>query len=237
MKTVAVVLAAGSGSRMNSDVKKQYMEIGGKPLIYYSLKTFEESMIDDIVLVVSKGDIDYVRTEIVQKYGFDKVTAVVEGGLYRYHSVRLGLEAAAPDCDYAFIHDGARPFVTKDIILRALNAVKEYGACVVGMPVKDTIKIADEKGFAATTPDRNLTWMVQTPQVFSYKMILELYQRLDREEGELMAKGINITDDAMVVEYCSDKKIKLVEGAYTTIKITTAEDIPAAEAILKDWKS
>ena len=237
MKTVAVVLAAGSGSRMNSDVKKQYMEIGGKPLIYYSLKTFEESIIDDIVLVVSRGDIDFVRTEIVQKYGFDKVTAIVEGGLYRYHSVRLGLEAAAKDCDYAFIHDGARPFVTKDIILRALHAVKEYGACVVGMPVKDTIKIADEKGFAATTPDRNLTWMVQTPQVFSYKMILELYQRLDREEGELMAKGINITDDAMVVEYFSDKKIKLVEGSYTNIKITTPEDIPAAEAILKDWKA
>ena len=237
MKTVAVVLAAGSGSRMNSDVKKQYMEIGGKPLIYYSLKTFEESIIDDIVLVVSRGDIEFVRTEIVQKYGFDKVTAIVEGGLYRYHSVRLGLEAAAKDCDYAFIHDGARPFVTKDIILRALHAVKEYGACVVGMPVKDTIKIADEKGFAATTPDRNLTWMVQTPQVFSYKMILELYQRLDREEGELMAKGINITDDAMVVEYFSDKKIKLVEGSYTNIKITTPEDIPAAEAILKDWKA
>ena len=205
MKTVAVVLAAGSGSRMNSDVKKQYMEIGGKPLIYYSLKTFEESLIDDIVLVVSRGDIDYVRTEIVQKFGFDKVTAIVEGGLYRYHSVRLGLEAAAPNCDYAFIHDGARPFLTNDIILRSLHAVKEFGACVVGMPVKDTIKIADEKGFASSTPDRNLTWMIQTPQVFSYKMILELYQRLDREEGELMAKGINITDDAMVVEYFSDK--------------------------------
>lgn len=237
MKTVAVVLAAGSGSRMNSDVKKQYMEVGGKPLIYYSLKTFEESIIDDIVLVVSRGDIDYVRTEIVQKYGFDKVTAIVEGGLYRYHSVRLGIEAASPDCDYAFIHDGARPFVTKEIILKALHAVKEFGACVVGMPVKDTIKIADEKGFAVNTPDRNLTWLVQTPQVFSYKMILELYQRLDREEGELMAKGINITDDAMVVEYFSDKKIKLVEGSYTNIKITTPEDIPAAEAILKDWKA
>ena len=237
MKTVAVVLAAGSGSRMNSDVKKQYMEIGGKPLIYYSLKTFEESLIDDIVLVVSRGDIDYARTEIVQKFGFDKVTAIVEGGLYRYHSVRLGLEAAAPNCDYAFIHDGARPFLTNDIILRSLHAVKEFGACVVGMPVKDTIKIADEKGFAASTPDRNLTWMIQTPQVFSYKMILELYQRLDREEGELMAKGINITDDAMVVEYFSDKKIKLVEGSYTNIKITTPEDIPAAEAILKDWKA
>jgi 2-C-methyl-D-erythritol 4-phosphate cytidylyltransferase len=233
MKTVAVGLAAGSGSRMNSDVKKQYMEIGGKPLIYYSLKAFEESMIDDIVLVVSRGDIDYVRKEIVEKYGFDKVTAIVEGGLYRYHSVRLGLEAADPSCDYAFIHDGARPFVNRDIITRSLHAVKEYGACVVGMPVKDTIKLADDKGFAQSTPDRSKIWMIQTPQTFSFGLILDLYRRLDREEGELMAKGINITDDAMVVEYFTDKKVKLVEGSYNNIKITTPEDIPAAEAILR----
>ena len=232
MKTVAVVLAAGSGSRMKSDVRKQYMEIGGKPLIYYSLRAFEESIIDDIVLVVSKGDVEYVQKEIVDKYHFDKVTAIVEGGLYRYHSVRRGLMAAAEDCDYAFIHDGARPFVDNDIILRALHAVKEFGACVVGMPVKDTIKIADDKGFAKETPDRAHTWLIQTPQVFSYKMILELYQRLDREGGELMARGINITDDAMVVEYFTDKKVKLVEGSYNNIKITTPEDIPAAEAIL-----
>ena len=233
MKTVAVVLAAGSGSRMNSDVKKQYMEIGGKPLIYYSLKAFEESIIDDIILVVSQGDIDYVTKEIVEKYKFDKVQAVVEGGLARYHSVRLGLQAAAADCDYAFIHDGARPFVDRDIIMRSLQAVKEYKACVVGMPAKDTIKIADEKGFAASTPDRNLMWTIQTPQVFSYKTILELYQRLDREEGELMAKGVNITDDAMVVEYYTDTKVKLVEGSYDNIKITTPEDIAVAEAILE----
>ena len=232
MKTVAIVLAAGSGSRMNSDVKKQYMEIGSKPLIYYSLKAFEESIIDDIVLVVSRGDVSYVTKEIVEKYKFDKVTAVVEGGLARYHSVRLGLQAAAADCDYAFIHDGARPFINRDIILRALQAVKEYKACVVGMPAKDTIKIADGKGFAASTPDRNLMWTIQTPQCFSYNMILDLYQRLDREEGDLMAKGINITDDAMVVEYYTDTKVKLVEGSYDNIKITTPEDIAVAEAIL-----
>ncbi len=234
MKTVAIVLAAGSGSRMKSDVKKQYMEIGGKPLIYYSLKAFEESIIDDIVLVVSRGDVDYVKKDIVDKYGFDKVRAVVEGGLYRYHSVRLGLEAADSNCDYAFIHDGARPFVDRDIIMRALSAVKEYGACVVGMPAKDTIKIADDKGFAQSTPNRDKVWMVQTPQVFSYKTILELYRRLDREEEELMARGINITDDAMVAEYYSDQKIKLVEGSYNNIKITTPEDIAVAEEILKN---
>ena len=234
MKTVAIVLAAGSGSRMKSDVKKQYMEIGGKPLIYYSLKAFEESIIDDIVLVVSRGDVDYVKKDIVDKYGFDKVKTVVEGGLYRYHSVRLGLEAADSDCDYAFIHDGARPFVDRDIIMRALYAVKEYGACVVGMPAKDTIKIADDKGFAQSAPNRDKVWMVQTPQVFSYKTILELYRRLDREEEELMERGINITDDAMVAEYYSDQKIKLVEGSYNNIKITTPEDIAVAEEILKN---
>lgn len=236
MKTVAVVLAAGSGSRMNSDVKKQYMKIGGKPMIYYSLKAFEESIVDDIIVVVSRGDVDFVKKDIVEKYGFDKVKAIVEGGLARYHSVRLGLQAASADCDYAFIHDGARPFIDRDIIMRALSAVKEYKACVVGMPAKDTIKISDEKGFAAKTPDRDLMWMVQTPQVFSYGMILELYQRLDREEGDLMAKGIKITDDAMVVEYYTDTKVKLVEGSYDNIKITTPEDLAVAEAILEKKK-
>ena len=232
MKTVAVVLAAGSGSRMKSDVKKQYLDIGGKPLIYYSLKAFEESPVDDIVLVVSRGDVEFVRSEIVEKFGFDKVKAIVEGGLYRYHSVRLGLIAAEDDYDYAFIHDGARPFLTKDIILRALDGARNYGACVVGMPVKDTIKICDEDGFAVSTPNRDRTWMIQTPQTFSFKLIKDLYMRLDREEEELIAKGVNITDDAMVVEYFTDRKVKLVEGSYNNIKITTPEDIPAAEAIL-----
>lgn len=232
MKTVAVILAAGSGSRMNSDIKKQYMEIGGKPLIYYSVRAFEESIVDDIVLVVSRGDVEFVKKEIVEKYHFDKVTAVVEGGLARYHSVRLGLMAADPSCDYAFIHDGARPFVNRDIIMRNLTAVKEFKACATGMPSKDTMKIADEKGFAVSTPDRNLVWTIQTPQTFAFKMILDLYLRLDREEGELMARGINITDDAMVVEYFTDTKVKLVEGSYDNIKITTPEDIVVAEAIL-----
>ena len=222
MKTVAVVLAAGSGSRMKSDVKKQYLDIGGKPLIYYSLKAFEESPVDDIVLVVSRGDVEFVRSEIVEKFGFDKVVAIVEGGLYRYHSVRLGLMAAEGEYDYAFIHDGARPFLTKEIILRALDGARDYGAC----------EICDEDGFAVSTPNRDRTWMIQTPQTFSFKLIKELYMRLDREEEELIAKGVNITDDAMVVEYFTDRKVKLVEGSYNNIKITTPEDIPAAEAIL-----
>ena len=122
----------------------------------------------------------------------------------------------------------------REIIMRALSAVKEYGACVVGMPAKDTVKIADDDGYAETTPNRDKVWTVQTPQVFAYKKILECYRKLDIEEGELMARGINITDDAMVMEYYSDQKIKLVEGSYNNIKITTPEDIAVAEVILKN---
>ena len=235
VKNVAVVLSAGSGSRMKSDIKKQYMEICGKPLIYYSLEAFEKSIIDEVILVVSEGDEDFARKEIVEHYGFKKVTAIVTGGKERYHSVRNGLLAAPSDTDYSFIHDGARPFVTDAIIERALDAVKQYGACVVGMPAKDTIKISDDDGFAAATPDRKHLWTIQTPQVFFHKLILDSYNRLADEEESLIAEGINITDDAMVVEYFTDTKVKLVEGSYENIKITTPEDITLAEAIITHY--
>lgn len=233
MKTTAIVLAAGSGSRMHSEVKKQYMEIGGKPLVYYSLYTMEHSFIDDIVLVVSPGDVEYVHKEIVDKFGFSKVRTIVEGGKQRYNSVQLGLQAVDSDCDYVFIHDGARPFVTQQILERSFDAVSKYKACVVGMPVKDTIKISDKEGYAANTPDRSTVWAVQTPQVFEYSFIKRLYDKLIAEESVLIAHGINITDDAMVVETYSDQKVKLVEGDYTNIKVTTPDDIVLAENILE----
>ena len=141
MKTTAIVLAAGSGKRMNSKVHKQYLLLKEKPILYYSLKAFEDSAINDIVLVVGPGEIDYCKKDIVEKYGLQKVRAVVEGGKERYHSVYEGLKAAG-ETDYVLIHDGARPFVSQAIIERTLSAVCEYKACVVGMPVKDTIKIS-----------------------------------------------------------------------------------------------
>ena len=232
MKTVAVVLAAGSGSRMKTKVKKQYLEVNAKPLIYYALNVFENSFIDEVVLVVSPGDVDFVQREIVDKFGFKKVTAIVEGGKQRYHSVCIGLNAVSADADYAFIHDGARPFVNIAMLNRLLDAVKVHRACVAAMPVKDTIKIADENGFSSQTPNRDRVWMIQTPQVFDYSLIRELYNKLIAEEEDILSKGINITDDAMVVETFSDVKVKLVEGSYSNIKITTPEDIPAALAIM-----
>ena len=228
-KCVAIVLAAGQGKRMHSDVPKQYLLIGEKPVLYYALKAFQDSFVDRIVLVTSENDMEYCRRNVVEKYNFHKVTDIVAGGKERYHSVYEGIKAAG-ECDYIFIHDGARPFVTEEILDRAYTCVTEYDACVIGMPVKDTIKIADENGFASSTPRRDLVWMVQTPQVFSSDLIRTAYSILIKKEDQLLEEGIRITDDAMVVETFTDVKVKLVEGSYENIKITTPEDLKIAES-------
>lgn len=241
-KCTAVVLAAGAGKRMQSDVAKQYLLLREKPVLWYALNTFQQSsVIDEMILVVGKGEIPYATEEIVNKYGFDKVTAVIEGGSERYFSVWEALQVIAKRSEcatgqkepgYVFIHDGARPFVTEQILQDTYKAAAKYGACVTGMPVKDTIKIADEKGFAAQTPSRKLVWMVQTPQVFEEKLICEAYGKLIEHLPELEKAGVTVTDDAMVVETMMDRPIKLVEGSYKNIKITTPEDMLIAEVLL-----
>lgn len=230
-KTVAVVLAAGAGKRMHSDVQKQYLLLRDRPVLYYALKTFQDSFIDEIVLVVGQGEIEYCRKEIVEKYHFSKVRKIIEGGRERYHSVANGLNAVEGE-GYVFIHDGARPFLTEEILRRSYEAVKEYHACVVGMPVKDTIKIVDENCFAKMTPNRETVWQVQTPQVFTIALAKKAYAGLLVKEEELLKQGIRITDDAMVVETLLDHPVKLVEGSYENIKITTPEDLNIARSFL-----
>ena len=225
-KYAAIVLAAGSGKRMNSKVHKQDLIIQDRPVLYYSLKAFEDSAVDEIVLVVGKGEEKFCRKEIVDKYGISKVKAIVEGGKERYHSVFEGLKQTS-DADYVLIHDGARPFVNQDIIRRCMQEVQKYQACVVGMPVKDTIKIADEGGYAKQTPDRKNVWMIQTPQTFSYALIYEAYEEM------LKTEDTAITDDAMVLERIKGKKSKLIEGSYRNIKITTPEDLLIANVYLQ----
>lgn len=249
-RCTAIVLAAGSGRRMKSDVAKQYMPLGGKPLIWYALHTVEESsVIDDCILVACQEDIlnGYVKEQIVEHYGFHKVTSIVPGGAERYDSVYNALRALADKRvaasaeerersgidGYVFIHDGARPFLTEDILKRCLAEVEKTGACVAGMPVKDTIKIADGEGYAAQTPDRALLWQIQTPQVFETALITEAYEKLMREKDKLADAGIQITDDAGVVETLMERTVKLVEGSYRNIKVTTPEDIAVAEAFLQ----
>lgn len=230
--TTAIVLAAGRGRRMNSRVQKQYLLLLDKPVLYYSLKAFEDSFVDDIILVAGENEIEYCRMEIVEKYGFTKVKKMVAGGSERYHSVYHGLKAAG-DCRYVFIHDGARPFVNREILERAYACVKKEDACVVGMPVKDTIKLADGNGFAEQTPERDRVWAVQTPQVFAYQRIWTAYARMMEKEAEFMSRKIRITDDAMVMETFGDTPVRLVEGSYENIKITTPEDLEIAEVFAR----
>ncbi len=237
-KCTAIILAAGSGSRMKSDVAKQYMLLDGKPLIWYALHAAEVSdIIDECILVTGAEDISYVRREIVEKYEFHKVKKIVAGGAERYLSVSNALQAMEegrmPMDGYVFIHDGARPFLTEEILRNTYSAVQQYRACVAAVPSKDTVKIADKNTFAAETPDRRKVWNIQTPQVFEAKLIQKAYAKLQECHADLQSRGIAVTDDAGVVELFTEQKIKLVEASYRNIKITTPEDIEIAEAFLK----
>lgn len=222
----AVVLAAGSGSRMKSTVKKQFMDLLGKPLIYYALHAFQNSPVDHIVLVTGEDAIEYCQKDIVDKYNFTKVKAIVSGGKERYESVFNALNIV--EDEYVLIHDGARAFVDDEIIVRAMHGVDEYKACVIGMPVKDTIKVSDTDGYAVDTPKRSALWQVQTPQCFVTEEIKKAYS--------IMMEGNQdgITDDAMVMEQFGERRIKLLEGSYHNIKITTPEDILIGEAFLSN---
>ena len=226
-KSTAIILAAGYGKRMNSKTPKQYMLISGKPVLYYSLQAFELSNIDDIVLVVGESEISEVYEEIVEKYRFHKVRKVVAGGLERYLSVLCGLKQIE-DTDFVLIHDGARPMISVDVINEVISKVMIYRACIVGVPSKDTVKIADKDDMVALTPDRSDVWLVQTPQAFAYDLLLNAYMKL-MEDGES-----NVTDDSMVVERTGQCKVQLVLGTYENIKITTMNDLKIAELFLRE---
>lgn len=230
MKVVAVLLSGGKGSRMKSDIPKQYMELMGEPLIYYPLKTLQESFVDEIVLVCSEESYDFC-SELVAENEFYKVCSIVSGGKERYHSVNNGL-AAIEDADYVFIHDGARAFVSKEVLSNCLKDVIEHGACVAAVPVKDTIKVSST-GFIEDSPNRNTLYSVQTPQCFKFNEIKEAYSKLVLREKEVIDSGINITDDTFVYSYFTGKDVYLSTGSYKNIKVTTPEDMVLGEAFLK----
>ncbi|MEQ2678934.1 2-C-methyl-D-erythritol 4-phosphate cytidylyltransferase [Enterocloster citroniae] len=237
----AVVLAAGKGARMGTQTAKQYLEIGGKPVVVHALEAFQASpLIDEIILMTDAQHVGYCSREMIPAYELSKVSTVGAGGNERYESVWKAL-CTVMDRDekedevlwadrkngYVFIHDGARPFVTTDIIARAYEDVCRWDACVVGMPVKDTIKRVDEKGFVVDSPNRSLIWQAQTPQVFSVPLITKAFERQLREDCT------HVTDDAMVVEAQMGVRVHMTNGSYENIKITTPEDLLIAEAILK----
>ncbi|MCD7955318.1 MAG: 2-C-methyl-D-erythritol 4-phosphate cytidylyltransferase [Lachnospiraceae bacterium] len=247
MKNIAIVLAGGSGSRMKSKVKKQYITLGNHPVLWYSLRVFQESpRIDEVILVCGSGEEERCRREFVDTYGFSKIRKITAGGKERYHSVYEGLKAAG-SCDYILIHDGARPFISNEMLERIFDCLADCPACVVGMPVKDTIKVRNTEGFVDQTLPREHLWTVQTPQSFSYPLIRQAYDKsmslhYDNAEQRQEARAqINekerleartITDDAMVLETMMNVPVKLIEGSYDNIKITTPEDLAVAETLL-----
>ncbi|KXG75129.1 2-C-methyl-D-erythritol 4-phosphate cytidylyltransferase 1 [Fervidicola ferrireducens] len=223
MKVAAVIAAGGRGRRMNSTLSKQFLMLKGRPILYYTLNTFESLQeIDEIILVVGSSDIIYAQREILQPYRFRKVK-LVEGGKERQDSVYNGLRSCSPQTDIVVIHDGVRPFVTRKIILDSIEAAKKYRAVGVGVPVKDTIKVVD-KGFILNTPDRKTLWAIQTPQTFEYSLILKAHE-------EARKSGFYGTDDTVLVERLGFP-VRMIEGAYENIKITTPEDMIVAEAFL-----
>ena len=240
----AIVLAAGKGSRMGTETAKQYLELGGRPMVVYGLEAFQNSpLIDEIIFITDKEHLEYCKREIVQAYGLFKVSYVGVGGSERYESVwkALGVLTGFGGWEpekvwesrqngYVFIHDGARPFATPEMIGRAYEAVCRWGACAVGMPVKDTIKLVDENGCVVSCPKRSLVWQAQTPQAFSVPLIVNDYEKQIQKDCSL------ITDDAMVVEAQTGIKVHMVRGSYENIKITTPEDLAVAEALLQNRK-
>lgn len=229
-KITAIVLAAGSGSRMKSKTKKQFMEIKGKPVIWYSLFEFEKSRVDEIILVTGKEDIDYCKKEIVEKYNLKKIKNVVAGGSERYESVYNGLKEVTGNI--VLIHDGARPLINNEIIERSIEGTIKSDACVVGVPVKDTIKRANKEGYIIDTPNRSELWITQTPQSFKTDLVKMAYKKM-KEELEKGNTTLNITDDAMVEEEFTTNQVRFVQGDYKNIKVTTPEDIDIAELFIE----
>ncbi len=228
-KVNAIILSAGKGTRMKSDVSKQYLIIDEKPILYYTLDAFQKSRVDDIIVVTAMEDIEFVRRDIIEKYGFDKVREIVAGGKERYDSVIAGLEVMK-DEDLVLIHDGARPLIMAEQIDGMIEEIKTCRACISGMPVKDTIKIADENGMVKSTPDRKYVWQIQTPQAFEVSLIKNAYKKMKENHDT------TVTDDAMAVEKYTDEKIRLIEAGYENIKITTPEDLLLMKEILDKRK-
>ncbi len=225
MKVSAIIPSAGYGERMGG-LKKPYILLDGKPILFHTLKVFQKCpLIDDIKVIVAAGDEQKCLDEVIS-YCNEKVSQIITGGSTRQESVFNGLKNLSPDTDLVIIHDCVRPFVTNDMISASLDSAKKWGAAIVAVPVKDTIKESDDNVFVANTLDRQRLWSIQTPQVFKYEIILHAHLLAQQ-------KNIQATDDAGLVEMFGNCKVKLVMGTYENIKITTPIDLIVAEAIHK----
>ncbi len=221
MSNVAIILGAGNGTRMKSEKSKLLLEIGSKTVIERSVEAFlSVSDIDEIIVVARAQDID-IYSELLT----DERISFVIGGATRQQSVKNAVETV-DDAHLIIIHDGARPLIKCEDIEKTIRAAEEFSAAAVGVFVKDTIKIVDKQGFVESTPDRSTLFAVQTPQIFDFDLYKSAMQKADEQ-------GLDFTDDCQLVELCGGK-VKMVEGSYSNIKITTPDDIALAENLLKN---
>jgi 2-C-methyl-D-erythritol 4-phosphate cytidylyltransferase len=228
LKVAAVIPAAGSGTRMKAGLSKQFLPIGGKPVLYYTLSVFESSpFINEIVVVLSKEDRKLAEERIFSRFSFKKISSLVDGGSERKESVYNGLKAVQRNTDFVVIHDGCRPFVTDGMIEESLSAARKTGGAIVAVPLRDTLK-KEKKGYIERTVSREGLWQAQTPQTFRYPLLLQAYQNA-------LKNSFPATDDAMLLEQMG-LPVSLVPGSLLNIKITLPEDLILAEMILNNRK-
>lgn len=227
LQCTVIIPAAGKGKRMGSSISKQYLMINNKPILVHTIEVFEKCKeITNIILVVGKGEITYCEN-LIKEYGFNKIVDIIEGGKERQDSVYKGIKMLPDETDIVLIHDAARPLINVTDIKNTIMCAKESEACVLGVKVKDTIKVVDNDKNIIDTPNRIGLWSIQTPQVFKKELITLVHDLASKE------KFIG-TDDSMLVEKYADKKVKIVEGSYSNIKITTKEDIIFAQSIIDE---
>lgn len=223
MGHLAIIPAAGLGQRMGKGISKQYLEIGGKPILARTLEVFENSPdIDGIYLVVSKDCVGDIQKEWMPRYS--KIQKVVAGGKERQDSVKAGFEALPP-CEVVCVHDAVRPFLTQEVLHRVVITAKEQGAAILGRPIHETVKRVNPQGLVQKTVNRHRLWSIQTPQCFRYEILMEAFKKADVD-------NFRGTDEAMLVEYCGFP-VAVIEGDLRNIKITTPFDLKMAENFLK----
>ena len=226
MKTVAIIPAAGSGKRMQGDISKQYLLLGGIPVLAHTLGMFQKSQeIDEIFLIVPEADMAFAREDIVERYGISKVSHILAGGNERQDSVRKGIDALRHDHGLVIIHDGVRPFVSEELIHSVVREAFRMQAVTTGVPVKDTVKAIDSSMTIVETLDRNGLWLTQTPQAFERAVIEKAYEAAYRD-------NFYGTDDASLVERIG-VRVMMIRGSYDNIKITTKDDVLMAEVLFK----
>ena len=238
MRTAAVVLAAGSGTRMGSSVPTQFMEVGGFPVLYYTLKAFQESPVTDAITVVTAKGEEETCKNIIGNYQFSKVTSIVRGGQKRVDSVYYGL-CSLKNIDYVFIKDSARIFLNEDLIEGTLQAAKESGAALAAAPVRDTVKVSSDGEYVLSSPDRSSLWIAQTPQTFRVDLIMSCFRKYREALEKADAEGSvidEITDDVSLVSLFSDSGVRIVRSSFWNMKITEPEDICVAEALMSTTK-